>query len=47
MNMGNEKDFESGIRSKKNMVMIFICKRSTLTRWLCKFLCKPRCQFDA
>ena len=44
--MGNEKDFDSRIRSKENVVMILVGKRSVVIRGLCKFLRKPGCQFD-
>ena len=44
--MGDEKDFDSGNRSKENMVMILVRKRSAVTRGLCKFSRKPGCQFD-
>ena len=39
--MGNEKDFDSRFRSKENMVMILVRKRSVVMRRLCKFLGKP------
>ena len=44
--MLNEKDFNFRVRSKENMVMILVRKRSAVTRELRKFLRKPRCQFD-
>ena len=44
--MTNEKDFDFRVRSKENMVMILVRKRSAVMRGLCKFLPKPRCQFD-
>ena len=44
--MENEKDFDSRIWSKENMVMILVRKRSAAMRGVCKFLRKPGCQFD-
>ena len=44
--MENEKDFDSRIWSKENMVMILVRKRSAIMWGLCKFLRKPGCQFD-
>ena len=44
--MWNEKDCDSFIRSKENMVLILVRKRSAAMHGLCKFLSKPRCQFD-
>ena len=44
--MENEKDFDSRIWSKENMVMILVRKRSAVMRGVCKFLRKPGCQFD-
>ena len=43
----NEKDFDFRVRSKENMVMILVRKRSAVMRGLCKFLRKPRCSFDS
>ena len=42
--MGNEKDFDSRIWSKENMVMILVRMRSAVMRALCKFFGKPGCQ---
>ena len=44
--MENEKDFDSRIWSKENMVMILVRKRSAVMLEVCKFLRKPGCQFD-
>ena len=44
--MMNEKDFDFRVWSKENMVMILVRNRSAVMRGLCKFLRKPRCQFD-
>ena len=41
--MVNEKDFDFRVRSKENMVMILVRKRSAVLRGLCKFLRKPMC----
>ena len=41
--MVNEKVFDFRVRSKENMVMILVRKRSAVMRGLCKFLRKPRC----
>jgi len=42
----NEKDFYSDNRSKENMIMILVRKRSAVSQGLCKFSRKPGCQFD-
>ena len=44
--MGNDKDFDSHVWSKENMVMRLVRKRSAVMRGLCKFLRKPECQID-
>ena len=44
--MVNEKDFVFRVRSKENMVMILVHKRSAVMRLVRRFLRKPECQFD-
>ena len=44
--MGNEKDFDFRVRSKENMVMILVRKRSAVMPGLRRFLRMPGCQFD-
>ena len=45
--IGNEKDFVFRVRSKENMVMTLVRRRSEMVQGLRKFLRKPGCQFDA
>ena len=45
--IGNEKDFDFRVRSKENMVMTLVRKRSEMVQGLRKFLRKPGRQFDA
>ena len=47
--MGNEKDFESRVQSKENMIVVMaflVRKRSAVMKGLGKFLRKPGFQFE-
>ena len=46
---GNEKNFDSRVQSKENMVVVMaflVRKRSAVMKGLGKFLRKPGCQFE-